>query len=181
AFNKYGGPNAQPVRVNDYVRQFGGSVGGPLPLPHFGEGGPTTVWGRNKSFFFFSYEGLRNNVTNTGLAYVETPEYRQLIQQVRPGSVTARGLSGNGVTPRTINVITPTCAAFGNDPTRCRVVAGGLDIGSPTGATGQYVSFGNPVGGGFDGIPDIQQVQFALPGQNRGNQYNVRLDFAPNE
>src|SRR6185503_2118316 len=44
AFNKYGGPNgAKPVRVNDYVRQFGGSIGGPLPLPHFGEGGPTTL------------------------------------------------------------------------------------------------------------------------------------------
>lgn len=181
AFNKYGGPNgARPVRVNDYVRQFGGSIGGPLPLPHFGEGGPTTVWGKNKSFFFFSYEGLRNNVTNTGIAFVETPEYRQLVQQLRPGSVTARVLSASGVTPRIISVLTPTCGNFGNDPNRCRVVAGGLDIGSPTGATGQYVSLGNPVGGGFDGIPDIQQVQFTLPGQNKGNQYNLRLDFTPN-
>ena len=62
---------------------------------------------------------------------------------------------------------------------RCRVVSGGLDIGSPTGATGQYVSLGNPVGGGFDNIPDIQEVQFALPGRNRGNQNNLRLDFTP--
>ena len=181
AFNKYGGPaGARPVRVNDYVRQFGGSIGGPLPLPHFGEGGPTTFWGKNKSFFFFSYEGLRNNVTNTGIAFVETPEYRQLVQQLRPGSVTARVLSASGDTPRIISVLTPTCGNFGNDPNRCRVVAGGLDIGSPTGATGQYVSLGNPVGGGFDNIPDIQQVQFALPGQNKGNQYNLRLDFTPN-
>jgi hypothetical protein len=180
AFNKFGGSNAPPVRVNDYIRQFGGSLGGPLPFPHFGEGGPTTVWGRNKSFFFVSYEGLRNSVTNTGRAYVETPEYRQLIQQVRPNSVTARVLSASGITPRILNVLTPSCSAFGNDPTRCRVVAGGLDIGSPTGATGQYVSLGNPVGGGFDNIPDIQEVQFALPGRNQGNQYNVRLDFTPN-
>ena len=180
AFNKYGGPGARPVRVNDYIRQFGGSLGGPLPLPHFGEGGPTTIWGRNKSFFFLSYEGLRNNVTNTGIAYVETAQYRQLVQQLRPGSVTARVLSANGILPRVINVLTPTCGNFGNDPNRCRVVAGGLDIGSPTGATGQYVSLGNPVGGGFDGIPDIQQVQFSLPNRNQGNQYNVRLDFTPN-
>src|SRR6185503_7150542 len=128
AFNKYGGPNgAKPVRVNDYVRQFGGSIGGPLPLPHFGEGGPTTFWGKNKSFFFFSYEGLRNNVANTGIAFVETPEYRQLIQQLRPGSVTARVLSASGSQPRTITVLTPTCGNFGNDPNRCRVVNGGLD------------------------------------------------------
>jgi hypothetical protein len=40
--------------------QFGLALGGPILLPRFGEGGP--VWGyngKNKSFFFFSYEGLR--------------------------------------------------------------------------------------------------------------------------
>jgi outer membrane receptor protein involved in Fe transport len=40
--------------------QFGFAIGGPILLPRFGEGGP--VWGyngRNKTFFFFSYEGLR--------------------------------------------------------------------------------------------------------------------------
>jgi outer membrane receptor protein involved in Fe transport len=182
AFNKFGGPNgAQPVRVNDYIRQFGGSIGGPLLLPRFGEGGPSTIWGKNKSFFFFSYEGLRNNVTNTGTDWVETAQYRQLVQQLRPNSAIAKVLSAGGIQPRIINVLTPSCAAFGNDPTRCRVVAGGLDIGSPTGATGQYVSLGNPIGGGFDGIPDVQQVQFALPGTNVGNQYNARFDFTPNQ
>ncbi|HJZ82486.1 MAG TPA: TonB-dependent receptor, partial [Pyrinomonadaceae bacterium] len=182
AFNTYGGPNgAQPVRVNDLLRQFGGSLGGPLPLPRFGEGGPATFWGKNKSFFFFSYEGLRSSATNVGQAYVETPQYRQLIQQLRASTATAAVLGASGIQPRIINVLAPTCAAFGNDPARCRVVAGGLDIGSPTGAYGQYVSLGNPVGGGFDGIPDLQQVQFALPGQNHGNQYNARFDFTPNQ
>ncbi|PYS68437.1 MAG: hypothetical protein DMF69_20205, partial [Acidobacteria bacterium] len=32
----------------------GGNVGGPLPLPRFGEGGD--FWLKNKAFFFFSYE-----------------------------------------------------------------------------------------------------------------------------
>jgi hypothetical protein len=181
AFNKYGGPNgARPIRVNDYLRQFGGSLGGPLPLPRFGEGGPATFWGKNKSFFFVSYEGLRSSVNNVGRAFVETSEYRNLIQQTRPSTATAAVLSASGIQPRIINALTPSCAAFNNDPTRCRVVTGGLDIGSPTGAYGQYVSLGNPVGGGFDGIPDVQEVQFALPGQNRGNQYNARFDFTPN-
>ncbi len=31
----------------------------------------------------------------------------------------------------------------------------------------------------MDGSPDIQQIQFALPGRNHGNQYNLRLDFTP--
>ncbi|MGH9944983.1 MAG: carboxypeptidase regulatory-like domain-containing protein, partial [Pyrinomonadaceae bacterium] len=44
-----------PLRQND----FGGVLGGPLYLPRFGEGGPTFNSGKNRSFFFFSYEGLR--------------------------------------------------------------------------------------------------------------------------
>ena len=39
--------------------QFGGSVGGPIVLPRFGEGGPPFISGKNRAFFFFSYEGLR--------------------------------------------------------------------------------------------------------------------------
>ena len=177
AFNKFGGPGAPPVRVNDYIRQFGGSVGGPLYLPRFGEGGPSTIWGPNKSFFFFSYEGLRNSNTGIGRGFVETPQFRQQLLQLRPGGVTARILMASGITPRIINTFAPSCAVFGNDLNRCRVVAGGMDLGSITGALGQYVSLGNPTGGGFDGIPDIQEVQWTLPGFNRGNQYNVRLDF----
>jgi hypothetical protein len=36
--------------------QFGGKIGGPLPLPGFNEGGP--VIHRDKGFFFFSYEKI---------------------------------------------------------------------------------------------------------------------------
>lgn len=40
--------------------QFGVAVGGPLLLPRFGEGGePFSYDGRNRTFFFFAYEGLR--------------------------------------------------------------------------------------------------------------------------
>ncbi len=39
--------------------QFGGTVGGPLPLPRFGEGGPLFRAGKNRSFFFASFDGLR--------------------------------------------------------------------------------------------------------------------------
>ncbi|HXM46668.1 MAG TPA: carboxypeptidase regulatory-like domain-containing protein, partial [Pyrinomonadaceae bacterium] len=37
-------------------QQFGGSVGGPLPIPHFGEGGKSYYGGKDKSFFFVAYE-----------------------------------------------------------------------------------------------------------------------------
>lgn len=39
--------------------QFGGTIGGPLYLPGFNEGGPYTSLGKDKVFFFASYDGLR--------------------------------------------------------------------------------------------------------------------------
>jgi len=39
--------------------QFGGTIGGPLALPRFGEGGPVFRAGKNRSFFFASYDGFR--------------------------------------------------------------------------------------------------------------------------
>jgi hypothetical protein len=37
-------------------QQFGGSVGGPFPIPRFGEGGKNHYGGKDKSFFFVAYE-----------------------------------------------------------------------------------------------------------------------------
>ena len=70
AFNKY--PNdfgrGRTERVERFFRQFGGSVGGPLYLPRFGEGGPAVYSGKDRAFFFFSYEGLRENTTTLATA-----------------------------------------------------------------------------------------------------------------
>jgi len=49
-------PDPAPFKRN----QFGFNLGGPVNLFHFGEGGPTFGYqGKNRTFFFFSYEGLR--------------------------------------------------------------------------------------------------------------------------
>lgn len=49
--------------------QFGGSIGGPIYLPSFGEGGSTYFSGKDKLFFFFDYEGRRDA---QGVAYLRT-------------------------------------------------------------------------------------------------------------
>lgn len=169
SYNKFGGPGAPDIRVNDYLRQFAASIGGPVIKDHL--------------FFFFSYEGLRDNSTNYQTSWVETPQYRQQIIAARPNSIIAQVLSNSNIAPRVVsylNVGCPTGFAAGT----CRQVAGGLDIGSPLGARGQYVDIGaNPTGGGLDGIPDIAFAQIALPGRTEGNQYNGRVDYnlTPND
>src|SRR5678815_3332907 len=56
---KFDDPTSQPV-PNYVTHNFYGTIGGPIFLPHFGEGGPTVYNGRNRSFFFFSLNGQRN-------------------------------------------------------------------------------------------------------------------------
>ncbi len=55
-FANAGGRKRAPLRQN----QFGGTFSGPVLLPRFGEGGRQPGYnGRNRTFFFLSYEGLR--------------------------------------------------------------------------------------------------------------------------
>jgi len=54
-FDNAAGLSKPPLRQND----FGGTFGGPLPFLNFGEGGPVVSSGRDRTFFFVSYEGLR--------------------------------------------------------------------------------------------------------------------------
>ena len=55
-FFDFNSSKAQPFKRN----QFGGSIGGPLVLPRFGEG-DAPVAASDRTFFFFAYEGLRQN------------------------------------------------------------------------------------------------------------------------
>jgi hypothetical protein len=183
AFNTFPG-NRQ--RVENRFRQYGGSIGGPIPFFNFGENdGPVLLPGRDRSFFFFSYEGNKNNTSNTFRRFVETEQFRAQVRTLRPGGLTAQILSDPGVVPRIVANVPATCRqffpSFVSDPdvaSRCREVAGGLDLGSITGSLGQIVG---DQGGGFDGVPDILLADFVDLQQTGGNQYNFRFDFNATE
>jgi Carboxypeptidase regulatory-like domain len=66
-----GKANRVPFRYNN----FGGTIGGPMALPRFGEGGPALVKG--KTFFFFSEELRRVIVYPTFSTTVPTAAQRQ--------------------------------------------------------------------------------------------------------
>ena len=76
--------------------QFGASIGGPIVLPRFGEGGsPVSYNGKNRTFFFFSYEGLRQRqgvdintlvLSNAQRASATDPVIRKLIDLIPPAN-----------------------------------------------------------------------------------------------
>jgi hypothetical protein len=165
-----------PSRVQQKYTSFGGSFGGRLI--------------RDRLFFFFTYEGLRSNSNNTYSAYVETAAFRQAVLAARPGTLTARILSSPGIAPRIVGTLPSSCAEINGDSNGngqngtnlgCVELANGLDVGSITGTYGNYVQFFNtgraPVGGGLDGIADIQKVILSNPTKFRGNQFNTRIDW----
>jgi outer membrane receptor protein involved in Fe transport len=94
--------------------QFGFNIGGPVNLPRFGEGGsPFEYKGKNKTFFFFSYEGLRqrqgltltsNVLTDAQRAATTNPTVLKLLPLIpRATSVDpltgVAGFSGSGTAP----------------------------------------------------------------------------------
>src|SRR6267378_4351395 len=81
--------------------QFGFNIGGPVNLPRFGEGGSALGYkGKNKTFFFFSYEGLRQRQGLT-LPIVNVPTDAQRAAVTDPAILKLLPLiprSSNGLT-----------------------------------------------------------------------------------
>jgi Carboxypeptidase regulatory-like domain/TonB dependent receptor len=103
-------PQPAPFKRN----QFGFNLGGPLNLPHFGEGGPGLSYkGSNKTFFFFSYEGLRQRQgltlptstvpTAAQRAGVTDPVIKQLLPLIPLPNATATTFGGSATAPVNID------------------------------------------------------------------------------
>lgn len=73
ANNFFNNRNGTPIPFRNR-NQFGGKVSGPLPLPSFGEGGPVIL--KDKGFFFFAYEGIRDPVSARATRTILTPSAR---------------------------------------------------------------------------------------------------------
>jgi hypothetical protein len=151
-----------PQRVNRKYKSYGGSFGGRIF--------------RDKLFFFFAYEGLKENSSSTFRHPIETEAFRSSVIAARPGTVTAAILSSTGVEPRINQILTPTCVGVSGP---CAVVGQGMDVGSITGTYGTYVPTitTDPAGGGLDGIADIQWALLDRFNEFSGNQYVTRIDF----
>src|SRR6266403_5084372 len=155
AFQRFNGTNTGVLRDGSRYNQFGGSVGGP-------------IW-KNKIFFFFAYETVRNpNSISTGDGWYETPAFAALAPS---GSIAAKYLTfpGSGVVSTGINP--STCANAGlAEGVNCRTIPGqGLNIGTPltTGLGTQdttWQSAADPgVGSGLSNVADIANYNTVNP------------------
>jgi hypothetical protein len=167
AYQSYGGPaGALPVRVQNKQREWAASVG--LPII------------KDRLFFFGSYEGVSNVNKTYSEQYVLTPQYYSALNTARPTSIVNGVLNGPGGQPTIVKALPTLCK---NLQTACAQVGAGADIGSFAGNRGAYLSTGTAttpnvlVGGGLDGVPDVQFAQVQTPASYRGNQWNARVDW----
>lgn len=116
-FNNSSGVPREPLIRN----QFGGRFSGPLPLPNFSaDADQMFVSGKDRTFFFFSYEGKRESrgLSRNRLVYT---------QQARQG--TYRYIKGGVTNPRAAAAATVTApAGVGTTTTQngtCSTAAGG--------------------------------------------------------
>lgn len=181
-------PNNNPQRDNARFNEFGGTVGGP-------------IW-RDRMFFFFGYDTIRNHGKNTGGGWYETPT---LDSSSTSGTNANKFLGVKGVGVAAKNILEGA-----NDPHKCADVGliqgvncnwiqgKGLDLGKPlTIGVGLHdPSYADPttVGGvktfqpglggdgtgnyaaNMDGNADMFYVATEGPNNTVNTQYNGRVD-----
>jgi len=116
--------------------QYGYSVGGPIF--------------KNRTFFFTTFEGLRQSGAPSQVYTVETTQFRDYVVSKFPNSIAAYLVT--------------------KFPPGAYPTSGLRDLGSP-------VPGGGPLSAGpADGIMDVGNISFAPNFFRRGAQFNVRLD-----
>jgi hypothetical protein len=153
--NNYTNVPKSKLRLN----QFGGSFGGPLPLPGFGEGGPSIHSGRGKAYFFFNYERFHLNETSP-------VRQRQVLTAEAQNGIFRYGTNGAS----TVNLFN-IAAGAGLPNTIDPTVQSMLNlIRNSTTGIGSF----QPVGTG--GVFFRQPYSFANDGQQRRRFFVLRLD-----
>ncbi|MGI8670409.1 MAG: TonB-dependent receptor domain-containing protein [Aridibacter sp.] len=144
------------------LNQYGGTFGGPLPFPHFGEGGPVFNSGKDRAFFFVNYEEFRQPASQTRTRNILSTQAQSGIYQYVSGGVT-----------RSVNLY--TIAAANNqlstpDPT---VTALLTQIRNSTSSAGSITSITNQ--------DNVERFNFTPSGPSFRKFLALRFDFNLNK
>jgi len=135
----------QSSRLNRH--QFGGSLGGPIR--------------KDRSFFFFNYEGIRQGEAQTLRGTGETPEFRNQVAVSRAGSIADTLFRAYPAAPCVPGTLADRGSIFRSD----------LPV-----AQAKLIPFIEFINGAPDGVPDTCQVSYLDPRDVRGDQYSFRFD-----
>jgi len=136
----------------------GGTFGGPIPIPMFGEGGPSVKSGKDRLFGWGGYQIIRNPSTSTGFSTslaVLNSELPRLVSTFPGNNVistiaTYSPFAIPGAIPNTQSAGTPVPTAFnlGTLPTGCSTRAIPVGGSAPAACAGvSYTAFINPATG----------------------------------
>lgn len=165
------------VRPKLKRHQFGGSLGGPLPFFNFGEGGSVFNSGKDKFFFFFDYEGRRDDSEVTAARTVPLQSFRD----GRIGYILATSTTTNAACPSTARIDTrPDCIGFVTpaqiaalDPRRIGVNQALLSFINSRYPLPNDLTGGNGVNTGL--------FRFNAPNTRSDDIYTTRIDATPTD
>jgi hypothetical protein len=93
---------------------FAGTFGGPVKLPRFGMGGSPIYDGKDRTFFFASYQNQRQASNSTATVFVPTAAGRAALQSLFPQGANPRVDTFLTVTNGVIGIANPSTIALGN-------------------------------------------------------------------
>jgi outer membrane receptor protein involved in Fe transport len=189
--------SGQAAPNRNLLNVFGGTIGGPVTIPRFGEGGKSWLSGKDRLFFFFGLQDVRNPSTTTGSSTslaILSSEFPRLLSTFpnsasiaayaanSPFAVTLRGAA----VPNTFVSGTPGLASVNTNPASGCPRAILTSATPPSGCTG-YVPTTFLIGGPYDIVnlgtataPQLfqaAQYQRTVPTPYRENYYNMRFDL----
>lgn len=147
------------------LNQFGGRIGGPIPLFNFGDGGPNFTSGKDKRFFFVNYEEYR-------IPEASPTRQRTILNQDAQNGV-FRYITSSGV--QTINLYN-LAAANGLPNTPDPTIAALLTkIRASTSGTGSITPITNAAGV----VTDVnrERFNFVNTGNSKRTFLAARVDF----
>lgn len=155
--------------------QFGGSLGGPLPTLGFGEGGPVVRSGKDKTFFFFDYEGRRDDSETTTSRVVPLQSFRE----GRIGYILATSTANGSACPANSRIDTrPDCVGFLTQAQAAALDPRGTGVNQALlGFINSRFPLPNDLNGG-DGL-NTGLLRFNAPNVRSDDIYTGRVDVTP--